>query len=60
MLAEINNKGIRDAIYSEDELTGHFFGNLRYLPFMCNIKDQDTEMLYIKTQLSTSSLRTSL
>ena len=33
MIAEIMNKGKWESNNSEDELTGNFFGNLRYLPF---------------------------
>jgi hypothetical protein len=38
MIAEINRKGKKGIIDSEDELTGNFFGNLRYLPFNKGLK----------------------
>ena len=38
MIAEVENKGKWETINSEDELTGNFFGNLRYLPFNKGLK----------------------
>jgi hypothetical protein len=38
MIAEIKNKGKNETISSEDELTGNFFGSLRYLPFSKGLK----------------------
>jgi hypothetical protein len=38
VIAEIENKGKWESNNSEDELTGNFFGNLRYLPFNKGLK----------------------